>query len=142
MIIIRTRASHPFPGLACSPLWSRHSAHARVELEVTVKGSASLPKLLRQLAGGPERRASGTAGDAAERFAFAAIIRDGGAMVARVVADRDIFWPQNIYGYFASWTEAQNFATLLNQVNGIDTMEAQQIIVGVMLGHRRLERIH
>jgi hypothetical protein len=110
-------------------------------LEVTVKGSVSLPKILSQFAGGAEKRVSRAVGDAAERFAFAAIIRDGGAMVARVVADRDGFWPQSIYGYFASWTEAQNFATLLNQVNGIDTMEAQQIIVGVMLGHSHLEQI-
>ena len=51
------------------------------------------------------------------------------------------FWPQQEYGHFETWTEAQSFAALLNQVNGIDAVEAQQIIVSATLASRSLEQM-
>jgi hypothetical protein len=63
-------------------------------------------------------------------------------MVVRVAADAGAFKPQEEYGYFESWTQAQAFAALLNQLNGVDPLEAQQIIVGATLASRCMEQRH
>jgi len=39
----------------------------------------------------------------------------------------------NEYGRFETWTQAQSFATMLNQRYGLDIMEAQHIIVSASL---------
>lgn len=74
--------------------------------------------------------------EARQRFAFTAVIAERGAMVARVVADTPGFWSQREYGCFETWTEAQDFATALNQRYGIEPMEAQYIIVSASLALR------
>lgn len=71
-----------------------------------------------------------------ERFAFTAVITKTGAEVVRVVADTSALWPQQEYGSFETWTEAQDFATVLNQAYGIDPIEAQHIVVSANLALR------
>jgi len=77
-----------------------------------------------------------------ERFAFTAVVRHGGSIVVRVEEDRGTVWPQQEYGYFESWTQAQAFAMLLNQLNGIGPLEAQQVIVSAQLAAKSVEQIH
>jgi hypothetical protein len=74
--------------------------------------------------------------EACERFAFTAAITESGAEVVRVVADTSALWPQQEYGCFETWTEAQDFATVLNQTYGIDPIEAQHIVVSANLALR------
>jgi hypothetical protein len=74
---------------------------------------------------------SGT--EARKRFAFTAVIGETGAVIVRVLADTLAFCPQEEYGCFETWTEAQDFATVLNQTHGIDAMEAQYIVVSASL---------
>ena len=64
----------------------------------------------------------------------------GKPMVVRVVAATGVLRPQQEYGYFETWTEAQAFAALLNHVNGIEPVEAQQIIVSATLASRCAEQ--
>jgi hypothetical protein len=74
--------------------------------------------------------------EAGQRFAFTAVITEAGAVVVRVLADTSALWPQEEYGYFETWTEAQSFATVLNQTYGIEPKEAQHIIVSASLALR------
>ncbi len=74
--------------------------------------------------------------EARQPFAFTAVITETGALVARVVADTAGFCPQEEYGCFETWTEAQDFAALLNQTHGIGPMEAQYIVVSASLALR------
>ena len=74
--------------------------------------------------------------EARQRFAFTAVIGERGAMVARVVADTAGFCPQEEYGCFETWTEAQDFAAVLNQTHEIDPVEAQYIVVSASLALR------
>lgn len=67
------------------------------------------------------------------RSAFAAINVENGAVVVRVQKDTPEVWPQNEYGRFETWTQAQSFAAMLNQRYGLDIMEAQHIIVSASL---------
>jgi hypothetical protein len=74
--------------------------------------------------------------EARQRFAFTAVITETGAMVVRVVADTAGICPQEEYGCFETWTEAQDFAAVLNQMHGIDPIEAQYIVVSANLALR------
>jgi hypothetical protein len=74
--------------------------------------------------------------EAGKRFAFEAVITEAGAAVVPVFADTSALWPQEEYGYFETWTEAQDFATVLNQTYGIEPKEAQHIIVSANLALR------
>jgi len=65
--------------------------------------------------------------------AFAAVNVENGAVVVRVRKDTSAVWPQKEYGRFETWTQAQSFATMLNQRYGLDIMEAQHIIVSASL---------
>jgi hypothetical protein len=65
--------------------------------------------------------------------AFAAVIMENGAVVVRVVKNVSGMWPQREYGRFETWTQAQGFATMLNQRYGIDPVEAQHIVVSASL---------
>lgn len=58
------------------------------------------------------------------RSAFAAITIQEGAIVVRVLADASGVWPQQEYAGFETWTQAQVFATMLNEKYGIDPLEA------------------
>jgi hypothetical protein len=73
------------------------------------------------------RRTSG------RRSAFAAVNVENGAVIVRVRKDTSAVWPQSEYGRFETWTQAQSFATMLNQRYGIDIMEVQQIVVSASL---------
>jgi hypothetical protein len=42
-------------------------------------------------------------------------------------------WPQQGYGCFETWTQAQSFASMLNQKYGIDPVEARHIVVSASL---------
>ena len=79
--------------------------------------------------------------DARERFAFTAVITESGAEVVRVQADTSALWPQQEYGCFETWTQAQDFATVLNQTHGIDPMEAQHIVVSANLALRSSKEV-
>jgi hypothetical protein len=70
---------------------------------------------------------------AMQRSAFAAVITENGALVVRVVKNESGMWPQREYGRFETWTQAQGFATMLNQRYGIDPVEAQHIVVSASL---------
>jgi hypothetical protein len=105
-------------------------------LEVAVNDRLSLLKILAVFGRNPDGSDRETAGAVRERFAFTAIMTETGAMVARVLADSELFQPQGEHGCFESWTEAQSFAALLNQQNGIAPIEAQDIIVGATLAAR------
>jgi hypothetical protein len=70
---------------------------------------------------------------AGQRSAFAAVTTENGAVVVRVLQDSSGVWPQNEYGYFETWTQAQGFASMLNQAYGIDPVEAQHIVVSASL---------
>jgi hypothetical protein len=68
-----------------------------------------------------------------QRSAFAAVTTEDGAVVVRVLQDTSRVWPQREYGCFETWTQAQGFASMLNQVYGIDPVEAQHIVVSASL---------
>ena len=70
---------------------------------------------------------------ARQRSAFAAVITESGAVVVRVVKNVSGMWPQREYGRFETWTQAQGFASMLNQSYGIDPVEAQHIVVSASL---------
>jgi hypothetical protein len=99
-----------------------------------------LLKSLTHLARGSKSRDRYPAAEAQERFAFTAIIREEVAMVVRVVAATGVFRPQQEYGHFETWTEAQAFAALLNHLNGIELVEAQQIVVSATLASRCMDQ--
>jgi hypothetical protein len=65
--------------------------------------------------------------------AFAAVSVENGAVVVRVRKDASAVWPQKEYGRFETWTQAHGFATLLNQRDGLDAIEAQHIVVSAGL---------
>jgi hypothetical protein len=69
--------------------------------------------------------------------AFAAISTENRAVVVRVLKDKSGVWPQKEYGRFETWTQAQGFATMLNQRYGIDPIEAQHIVVSASLAAAR-----
>jgi hypothetical protein len=68
-----------------------------------------------------------------QRSAFAVVTTQEGAIVARVLADTSDVWPQQEYGCFETWTQAQGFASMLNQKYGIDPVEARHIVVSANL---------
>ena len=78
--------------------------------------------------------------DACQRFAFTAVMTEDGAVVARVLEGTYGIWPQQQYGCFETWTEAQEFATVLNQSYGIDAVEAQHIVISSRLAARSSKR--
>jgi hypothetical protein len=65
--------------------------------------------------------------------AFAAVNVENGAVVVRVRKDTSAVWPQKEYGRFETWTQAQSFATMLNQQYGLDVIEARHIVVSANL---------
>lgn len=67
------------------------------------------------------------------RSAFAAISTQEGAVVVRVRADSSAVWAQQEYGCFETWTQAQVFASMLNEKYGIDPVEARHIVVSASL---------
>jgi hypothetical protein len=67
------------------------------------------------------------------RSAFAAITIQKGAMVVRVLADASDVWPQQQYACFDTWTQAQVFASMLNEKYGIEPVEARHIVVSASL---------
>jgi hypothetical protein len=73
---------------------------------------------------------------ARQRSAFAAVASENGAVVVRVLEDTSGAWHQKEYGYFETWTQAQGFASMLNQRYGIDPVEAQHIVVSASLAVR------
>jgi hypothetical protein len=73
---------------------------------------------------------------ARQRFAFTAVMTENGAVVVRVWEESSGIWPQREYGRFETWTQALEFATILNQSYGIDPMEAQHIVVSANLAAR------
>jgi hypothetical protein len=73
---------------------------------------------------------------ARQRSAFAAVASENGAVVVRVLEDTSGAWHQKEYGYFETWTQAQGFASMLNQRYGIDPVEAQHIVVSASLAAR------
>jgi hypothetical protein len=74
--------------------------------------------------------------DACQRFAFTAIMTEHGAVVARVLEQTPGVWPQQEYGCFETWTQAQEFATVLNRSYGMDSIEAQHIVTSASLAAR------
>jgi hypothetical protein len=74
--------------------------------------------------------------DARQRFAFTAVMTEDGAVVARVLERTYGIWPQQQYGCFETWTQAQEFATVLNESYGIDAVEAQHIVISSSLAAR------
>lgn len=75
-----------------------------------------------------------------QRSAFAAVTTEDGAVVVRVLLDTPRVWPQREYGFFETWTQAQGFATMLNQAYGLDPVEAQHIVVSASLAAARSSR--
>jgi len=73
---------------------------------------------------------------ARQRFAFTAVMTEHGAVVVRVLEETCGTWPQREYGRFETWTQALEFATILNQSYGIDPIEAQHIVVSANLAAR------
>lgn len=73
---------------------------------------------------------------ASQRFAFTAVMTEEGAVVARVLERTYGIWPQEQYGRFETWTQAQEFATVLNESYGIDAVEAQHIVISSSLAAR------
>ena len=67
------------------------------------------------------------------RSAFTAITTQEGAIVVRVLADTSDVWPQQEFGCFETWTQAQVFARMLNEKYGIDPVEARYIVVSASL---------
>ena len=78
--------------------------------------------------------------NARQRFAFTAVMTANGAVVARVLEGTDGMWPQQQYGCFETWTQAQEFATVLNESYGIDAIEAQHIVISSSLAARSNRR--
>ena len=74
--------------------------------------------------------------NARQRFAFTAVMTENGAIVVRVWEETSDVWPQQEYGRFETWTQALEFAMILNQNYGIDPMEAQHIVVSANLAAR------
>jgi hypothetical protein len=54
-------------------------------------------------------------------------------MVVRVLADTSHVWPQQEYGCFETWTQAQVFASMLNEKYSVDPVEARHIVVSASL---------
>lgn len=78
--------------------------------------------------------------NARQRFAFTAVMTENGAVVVRVWEETSGIWPQQEYGRFETWTQALDFATILNQSYGIDPMEAQHVVVSANLAARSVKR--
>jgi hypothetical protein len=57
--------------------------------------------------------------EARQRFAFTAVMTENGSVVARVLERTYGIWPQQQYGCFETWTQAQEFATVLNESHGM-----------------------
>ena len=75
-----------------------------------------------------------------QRSAFAAVTTENGAVVVRVLQDTSGAWPQEEYGRFETWTQAQGFANMLNQAYGLDPVEAQHIVVSASLAAARFSK--
>lgn len=73
---------------------------------------------------------------ATQRSAFAAVASENGAVVVRVLEGTSAAWHQKEYGCLETWTQAQGFASMLNQRYGIDPIEAQHIVVSASLAAR------
>jgi hypothetical protein len=74
------------------------------------------------------------------RSAFAAVTTADGSFVARVLEGTSGAWAQKQYGCFETWTQAQSFAAMLNERHGIDSMEANHIIVSASLASTKSHR--
>ena len=81
------------------------------------------------------------------RFAFTAQYWGNGAVVCRAIEHRPgpVVEPQ--FGEFPTWTQAQNFATKLNDGLDLDPLEVRQIVTSSFLAtaaviHQALESTH
>jgi hypothetical protein len=74
------------------------------------------------------------------RSAFAAVAGENGAVVVRVLEGTSGAWHQKEYGCFETWTQAQGFASMLNQRYGIDPVEARHIVVSASLAARSVRQ--
>lgn len=74
------------------------------------------------------------------RSAFVAVTTTDGSFVARVLEGTSGAWAQEQYGCFETWTQAQGFAAMLNERHGIDSMEANHIIVSASLASAKSRR--
>jgi hypothetical protein len=110
---------------------SRELAYVSRQIRTLVVGKAHCVAMLGAARRGnllsPARRNS------RQTSAFAAVSVENGAVVVRVRKDASAVWPQKEYGRFETWTQAHGFATLLNQRDGLDAIEAQHIVVSAVL---------
>jgi hypothetical protein len=74
------------------------------------------------------------------RSAFSAVPTEDGAVVVLVLQDTIGAWPQKEYGYFETWTQAQEFAGMLNDRFGLDPVEARHIVVSAILAAANSEK--
>jgi hypothetical protein len=132
---------------------SRQIARLQLNMMKLSQELASVSRQIRGLVGGKARclampapgksskhRTNGCKANgkhARQRSAFAAVATENGAVVVRVLEDTSEAWPQKEYGRFETWTQAQGFATMLNQRYGIDPVEAQHIVVSASLAGAR-----
>ena len=115
---------------------SRELAAAASQIRQWVSGRShglATPALVEARNNPAANKSNRRATEGRKRFAFAAVIGETGAVIVRVLADTSAVCPQEEYGCFETWTEAQDFATVLNQTHGIDPMEARYIVVSASL---------
>jgi hypothetical protein len=120
---------------------SRQIARVQLDIMKLSRELASVSRQIRALLAGKPRclpmpapvKAAKTGTRASQRSAFAAVATEDGAAVVRVFKDTSGAWPQKEYGRFETWTQAQDFASMLNQSCGIDPIEAQHIVVSASL---------
>lgn len=67
------------------------------------------------------------------KFAFTAQFWGEGAVVCRAIADRPGPVVEQQFGEFRSWTQAQTFATKLNEGLDLDPLEVRQIVTSSFL---------
>jgi len=67
------------------------------------------------------------------RFAFTAQFWGNGAVVCRAVEDRPGPAVEQQFGEFRTWTQANNFATKLNEGLDLDPLEVRQIVTSSLL---------
>ncbi|HKW65180.1 MAG TPA: hypothetical protein VJN89_21680 [Candidatus Acidoferrum sp.] len=66
-------------------------------------------------------------------FAFTAQFWGDGAVVCRAIRDRPGPVVEQQFGEFRTWTQAQNFASKLNEGLDLDPLEARNIVVSSLL---------
>ena len=67
------------------------------------------------------------------RFAFTAQYWGSGAVVCRAIEDRPGPVVEQQFGEFPTWTQAQNFATKLNDGLDLDSLQVRQIVTSSLL---------